>query len=71
MTYPIKLAGVTYHVEPFEDAGQLFAVIHSMEGLAQYGLDELPMLVSDQVHAELVKQLNIILKEEDEESMLP
>lgn len=66
MTYPIKLAGVTYQVEPYFDEGQLFAVIHSMEGLEKYGLDELHMLVSDSVHAELVRQLGVILEEEGE-----
>lgn len=66
MTYPIKLAGVTYRVEPYFDDGEMFAVIHSMEGLAQYGSDELPLLVNDDVHAELVKELKVILKEESE-----
>lgn len=66
MTYPIKLAGVTYHVEPYFDDGEMFAVIHSMEGLEKYGMDELHGLVSDSVHAELVKQLGVILEEERE-----
>lgn len=66
MTYPIKLAGVTYRVEPFYDDGEMFAVIHSMEGLEQYGSDELPHLVGDAVHEALVKELKVILKGENE-----
>jgi len=64
--YQIKSAGLTYHVEPFFDDGELFAVIHRAEGLEQYGPDELPAMFDQDVHTELAKLLGVILRKEAE-----
>jgi len=64
--YQIKFAGLTYHVEPFFDEDQLFAVIHRAEGLEQYGPDELPAMFDQSTHTELAKRLGVILRKEAE-----
>lgn len=66
--YQIKFAGLTYHVEPFFDDGELFAVIHRAEGLEQYGPDELPAMFDQDVHTELAKMLGEVLRKEAEEA---
>jgi len=65
--YRIKFAGLTYHVEPFFDDGELFAVIHKVEGLDQYCSDELPGMFSEKVHTELAKMLGEVLRADAEE----
>ena len=65
--YQIKFAGLTYHVEPFFDEDQLFAVIHRVDGLEQYGPDELPAMFDQDVHTELAKMLGEVLRKEAEE----
>lgn len=65
--YQIKFAGLTYYVEPFLDEGQLFAVIHRVDGLEQYGPDELPSLFDQEAHTELAKMLGEVLRKEAEE----
>lgn len=65
--YQIKFAGLTYHVEPFFDDGELFAVIHRVDGLEQYGPDELPAMFDQDVHTELAKMLGEVLRKEAEE----
>lgn len=65
--YQIKFAGLTYHVEPFFDEDQLFAVIHRVEGLEQYGPDELPAMFDQDAHTELAKMLVEVLRNEAEE----
>lgn len=65
--YQIKFAGLTYHVEPFFDDGELFAVIHRVEGLEQYGPDELPAMFDQDAHTELAKMLGEVLRNEAEE----
>ena len=57
MEYEITITGVTYTVEPYIDEGELFAVIRSARGLAQYGSDELPGLFSDDVHRRLAREM--------------
>ena len=64
--YQIKFAGLTYHVEPFFDDGELFATIHRVDGLEQYGPDELPAMFDQDVHAELAKMLGEVLRKEAE-----
>ena len=64
--YQIKYAGLTYHVEPFFDDGELFAVIHRVDGLEQYAPDELPGMFDQDVHAELAKLLGAILRKDAE-----
>lgn len=64
--YQIKFAGLTYHVEPFFDEDQLFAVIHRVEGLEQYAPDELPAMFDQDVHTELAKMLGEVLRKEAE-----
>lgn len=64
--YQIKFAGLTYHVEPFFDDGELFAVIHRVDGLEQYGPDELPAMLDQDVHSELAKMLGEVLRKEAE-----
>jgi len=65
--YQIKFAGLTYHVEPFFDDGELFAVIHRAEGLEQYGPDELPAMFDQEAHTELAKLLGEVLRKAEEE----
>jgi len=65
--YRIKFAGLTYHVEPFFDEDQLFAVIHRVDGLEQYGPDELPAMFDQEAHTELAKMLGEVLRKEAEE----
>lgn len=65
--YQIKYLGLTYHVEPFFDDGELFAAIHRVDGLEQYGPDELPSLFDQDVHTELAKMLGEVLRKEAEE----
>lgn len=62
--YQIKFAGLIYHVEPFFDDGELFAVIHRVEGLEQYGPDELPAMFDQDAHTELAKMLGEVLRKE-------
>lgn len=64
--YQIKFAGLTYHVEPFFDDGELFAVIHRVDGLEQYGPDELPAMFDQDVHTELAKMLGEVLRADAE-----
>jgi len=66
MTYTIERLGVTYEVEPYEDDGELFAVIHRVDGLEQYGPDELPAMFDQDAHTELAKRLGVILRKEAE-----
>lgn len=63
----IKHAGLTYHVEPFFDDDELFVVIHKVEGLEQFGPDELPALFDEGAHVELAKLLGEVLRKEAEE----
>ena len=65
--YQIKYAGLTYHVEPFFEEDQLFAVIHKVEGLEQYGPDELPGMFDQDAHTELAKLLGEVLRKEAED----
>lgn len=65
--YRIKFAGLTYHVEPFFDEDQLFATIHRVDGLEQYGPDELPAMFDQDVHTELAKMLGQIMRADAEE----
>lgn len=65
--YQIKFAGLTYHVEPFFGEDQLFAVIHRVDGLEQYGPDELPAMFDQSTHTELAKMLGEVLRKEAEE----
>ena len=65
--YQIKFAGLTYHVEPFFDDGELFATIHRVDGLEQYGPDELPAMFDQEAHTELAKMLGEALRKEAEE----
>lgn len=65
--YQIKFAGLTYHVEPFFDDGELFAVIHRVDGLEQFGPDELPAMFDQDTHTELAKMLGEVLRKEAEE----
>lgn len=60
-TYTIKRLGVTYEVEPYEDDGELFAVIHSASGLERFGSDELASLFSEYVHRELARELERLM----------
>lgn len=64
--YKIELYGLTYHVGPFFDEDQLFAVIHRVDGLEQYGPDDLPAMFDQDVHTELAKRLGVILRKEAE-----
>lgn len=64
--YKIELYGVTYHVEPFFDEDQLFAVIHRVDGLEQYVPDELPAMFDQDTHTELARRLGVILRKEAE-----
>ena len=64
--YQIKFAGLTYHVEPFFDEDQLFAVIHMVTGLEQYGPDELPAMFDQDTHTELAKRLGEVLRADAE-----
>lgn len=64
--YRIKFAGLTYHVEPFFDDGELFAVIHRVDGLEQFGPDELPAMFDQSTHTELARRLGVILRKEAE-----
>lgn len=63
-TYTIKRLGVTYEVEPYEDEGELFAVIHSATGLERFGSDELATLFDEHTHRALAKKLERIMAEE-------
>lgn len=65
--YKIELYGVTYHVEPYEDDGELFAVIHRVDGLEQYGPDDLPGLFDEDAHARLSSLLAEALMEANDE----
>lgn len=65
--YKIELYGVTYHVEPYEDDGELFAVIHRVDGLEQYGPDDLSGLFDDDAHARLSSLLAEALMEANDE----
>lgn len=65
--YQIKYAGLTYHVEPYEDDGELFAVIHRVDGLEQCAPDELPAMFDQEAHAKLAKLLGEALRKEAEE----
>ena len=65
--YRIKFAGLIYHVEPFFDEDQLFVVIHRVDGLEQYGPDELPAMFDQEAHTELAKMLGEVLRKEAEE----
>ena len=65
--YKIDLYGVTYHVEPYEDDGELFAVIHRVDGLEQYGPDDLPGLFDEDAHARLSSLLVEALREANNE----
>ena len=65
--YQIKFAGLTYHVEPFFDDGELFAVIHRVDGLEQYGPDDLPGLFDDDAHVRLSSLLVEALMEANDE----
>lgn len=62
--YQIKFAGLTYHVEPFFDEDQLFAVIHRVDGLERYGPDELPAMFDQEANTELAKMLGEVLRKE-------
>lgn len=57
MTYKIKRLGVTYEVEPYEDDGELFAVIHSATGLDSWGSDELAAMFDEEAHEWLSAEL--------------
>jgi len=65
--YQIKYLGLTYHVEPFFDEDQLFAVIHRADGLEQYGPDDLPAMFDQDAHTELAKMLGEVLRADAEE----
>lgn len=57
MTYTIKRFGVTYEVEPYEDEGEIFAVIRSASGLESLGSDELASMFDEEAHQRLVAEL--------------
>lgn len=57
MTYTIERLGVTYEVEPYEDDGELFAIIHSATGLAGFGSDELASMFDEEAHQWLSAEL--------------
>lgn len=57
MTYTIERLGVTYEVEPYEDDGELFAVIHSATGLESFGRDELASMFDEESHQWLSAEL--------------
>lgn len=57
MTYTIERLGVTYEVEPYEDDGELFAVIHSATGLDSFGSDELASMFDEESHEWLSAEL--------------
>lgn len=57
MTYTIERLGVTYEVEPYEDDGELFAVIHSASGLESFGSDELASMFDEEAHQWLAAEL--------------
>ena len=67
MGYEINLGGVLYVVEPYVDVDETFAVIRSVSGLEEYGPDQLSELFSDTVHRRLARELEKIMKEEEEE----
>ena len=48
MTYTIERLGVTYEVEPYDDDGEIFAIIHSASGLASFGSDELASMFNEE-----------------------
>lgn len=58
MTYKIERLGVTYEVEPYEDDGELFAVIHSATGLESFGSDDLASMFDEEAHQWLSSELN-------------
>lgn len=57
MTYKIKRLGVTYEVEPHEDDGDLFVIIHSASGLENFGSDELASMFDEEAHEWLTAEL--------------
>lgn len=57
MTYKIERLGVTYEVEPYEDDGEIFAVIHSASGLETFGGDELASMFDEEAHQWLSAEL--------------
>lgn len=57
MTYTIERLGVTYEVEPYEDDGEVFAVIHSATGLESFGSDELASMFDEEAHQWLSAEL--------------
>lgn len=67
MTYKIERLGVTYEVEPYEDDGELFAVIHSATGLDSFGSDELASMFDEEAHQWLSAELKRILTQEASE----
>lgn len=67
MEYEITRHGVTYVVEPMMDDDELFAVIRSVSGLEAYCADDLSGLFSEAVHRHLTRELEKILKEDEEE----
>lgn len=60
-TYTIKRLGVTYDVSPYEDDGELFAVIHSASGLERFGSDELASVFDEDTHRALAKELERLM----------
>ena len=65
--YKIELYDVTYHVEPYVDDGEIFAVIHRADGLEQFGSDELPGLFDEATHIKLSRLLAEALMEANDE----
>lgn len=57
MTHTIERMGVTYKVEPYEDDGEIFAVIHSASGLEGFGSDELASMFDEEAHQWLSAEL--------------
>lgn len=55
--YKIERLGVTYEVEPYEDGGELFAIIHSATGLDSFGSDELASMFDEEAHQWLAAEL--------------
>lgn len=65
--YRIEMYGVTYHVEPYEDDGEVFAVIRSVDGLERFRSDDLPGLFDKDAHVRLSSLLVEALMEVNDE----
>lgn len=61
MKYDILLNDITYTVTAYNDDGDIFANIHSVRGLGQFGADELPELFNEETHQTLTAVLRRII----------